>query len=283
MIALSGVRSFRLSRFVSAPFGKMSLPSLRDRVLRETMPWLDLFTITAGRLSLLAQTSPSPSPTAAPFIDTATVEFLKGQFQSLTTTFNIYVTLLSAVAALFVAFAAWFFKRTLSEAKQEVQQLVREAVKLEIAASIKQRVETLEQILEREEVPGLVSVDYVLQVASGSLPKEYRLLNARFSKIKPRKLDSRQFNGDVVVLDLVNYQPTGNKLEEAELEQVLQAVINKMAPESVLAVYVRGRYSAIEQLSQKIAYYTSTNVPTQLLGNVINCAYVAHALYGEKE
>jgi len=247
------------------------------------MPWLNLFTITAGRLWLLAQASPSPSPTVAAPIDIATVEFLKGQFQSLTTTFNIYVTLLSAVAALFVAFAAWFFKRTLSEAKQEVQQLVREAVKLEIAASIKQRVETLEQILEREEMPGLVSVDYVLQVASGTLPKEYRLLNARFPKIKVRKLDSRQFNGDVVVLDMVNYQPTGSKLEEAEIDQVLQAVTDKMSPESVLAVYVRGRYSAIETLGQKISYYTSTNLPTQLLGNVINAAYVANTLRGEDD
>lgn len=247
------------------------------------MPWLELFTVSSCQLLRLAQVSPSPAITTAPAVDTATVEFLKGQFQSLTTTFNIYVTLLSAVAALFVGFAAWFFKRTLSEAKQEVQQLVREAVKLEIAASIKQRVETLEQILEREEVPGLVSVDYVLQVASGTLPKEYRLLNARFPKLKVRKLDSRKFNGDVVVLDLVNYLPTGSKLEEVELEQVLQAVIDKMSPESVLAVYVRERYGAIEQLSQKVAYYTSANVPTQLLGNVINCAYVAHALYGEEE
>ena len=247
------------------------------------MPWLERFTVSTCQLLRLAQASPAPTTAAVPPVDTATVEFLKGQFQSLTTTFNIYVTLLSAVAALFVGFAAWFFKRTLSEAKQEVQQLVRDAVKLEIAASIKQRVEVLEQILEREEVPGLVSIDYVLQVASGTLPKEYRLLNARFPKIKVRKLDSHKFNGDVVVLDLVNYLPTGSKLEEVELEQVLQAVIDKMSPESVLAVYVRGRYEAIEQLSQKIAYYTSTNVPTQLLGNVINCAYVAHALYGEEE
>lgn len=237
------------------------------------MPCLDLFTLTAGWLLQLAQTS---SP-----IDTATVEFLKGQFQSLTTTFNIYVTLLSAIAALFVGFAAWFFKRTLSEARQEVQQLVREAVKYEIAESIKKRIDTLEQILAREEVPGLISVDYVLQVTSETLPKEYRLLNARFPKIKLRKLDSRQFNGDVVVLDVVNYQPTRTELEDAELEQVLQAVIDKMSPESVLAVYAPRRYPAIDNLRQKISYYTSANIPTQLLGNVINCAYVAHTLRGD--
>ena len=107
-----------------------------------------------------------------------------------------------------------------------------------------------------------MSVDYVLQNATGTLPKEYRLLNARFPRFKIRKLDSRKFNGDVVVLDLVNYLPTGSKLEEAELDQVLQDVTDKMSPESVLAVYVRGRYGAIENLGQKIAYYTSTNVPT---------------------
>ena len=234
--------------------------------------------------SLLAQASPTPKPAPTPqVIDGATIEFLKTQFSSLTSTFNIYVGLVSTVTVLFVGIAAWLFKRTLSEAKQEVDQLVKAEVKREIARSIKSRVDFLEQVLQREEVPSLVSVDYVLQTASGTLPKEYRLLNARFPKLKARKLDSRKLNGDVVVLDMVNYLPTGGKLEEAELEQVLQDVIDKMSPEAVLAVYVRGRYGAIEQLSQKIAYYTSTNVPTQLLGNVINCAYVAHALYRESE
>ena len=238
-----------------------------------------LLRITIGQ-SLLAQASPSPSPTPAA-IDAATIEFLKGQFSSLTTSFNIYVSLLSLVTALFVAVAAWLFNKTLKEARQEVDQLVKTEVRREIAKSIKSRVDLLEQVLKQEEVPGLVSVDYVLQNTFGTLPKEYRLLSTRFPRTKVRKLDSRKFNGDVVVLDLVNYQPSGAKLEEAELERILQEVTDKMDPESVLAVYVRGRYTAIEHLGQKIDYYTSTNVPTQLLGNVINGAYVAHALRGE--
>jgi hypothetical protein len=222
----------------------------------------------------LAQTAPQP-------VNLETVEFLKGQFQSLTSTFNIYVGLVSAVSALFVGFAAYFFKRTLSEAKQEVRQMVREAVQIEIAATIKRRVDILEQVLEREEVPGLVSVDYVMQDISGSLPKEYRLLQARFPRLKARRLDSRKFMGDVVVLDLVSYRPSGPKLGEPEVEQVLSAVADKMAPESVLAVYVVGRYDAINNLGQKVKYATPANGPTQLLGNVINLAYVAHALRAE--
>jgi len=234
--------------------------------------------------SLLAQASPTPkpSPTSAA-IDVATIEFLKGQFSSLTTSFNLYVTLLSLVTALFVGVAAWLFNKTLKEARQEVDQLVKAEVRREIAKSIKSRVDLLEQVLQQEEVPGLVTVDYVLQITTGTLPKEYRLLSARFPRTKPRKLDSRKFNGDVVVLDMVNYQPSGAKLEEAELEHVLQEVVDKMDSESVLAVYVRGRYTAIENLSQKITYYTSTNVPTQLLGNVINGAYVAYALRGDDD
>jgi hypothetical protein len=251
-------------------------------------PLPTLISIGSYCQSLFAQASPTPKPTVpVQTLDAATIEFLKSQFSSLTTTFNIYVALISAVAALFVGFAAWFFKRTLSEAKQEVQQMVREAVKLEIAASIKQRIETLEQILEREEVPGLVSVDYVLQVASGSLPKEFRLLNARFPKLKPRKLDSRRFNGDVVVLDLVNYQPKISALPKAEAEntlgQVLDDAIDKKAPEAVLVIYIEGQYDAIKHLGQKLDYYASTNLPTQLLGNVINAAYVAHTLRGEDD
>jgi len=62
----------------------------------------------------------------------------------------------------------------------------------------------------------------------------------------------------------------------------LDEVIKKLLLESILADYVRGRYKAIETLGQKVNYYTSTNVPTQLLGNVINSAYVAHTLRGEE-
>jgi hypothetical protein len=218
-----------------------------------------------------------------PQVNPETVEFLQGQFQSLTTSFNIYVGLLSAVSLIFIGFAAWFFKRTLSEAKQEVAQLVRTEVKREIARSVRDRIEFLEQVLERAEVPSLVDVDYVLQNTAGTLPKEYNLLRARFPRLKLRKLDSRKLTGDVVVLDLVNYQPEDSELTEDELDRILQEIIDKLSPESVLAVYVRGRYKAIERLGQKIRYYTSTNVPTQLLGNVINSAYVAHTLRNEDE
>jgi hypothetical protein len=216
-------------------------------------------------------------------VNPETVEFLQQQFQSLTTSFNIYVALLSAVSVIFIGFAAWFFKRTLSEAKQEVEQLVRAEVKREIARNVRQRIEFLEQVLEREEVPSLVSVDYVLQTTTGTLPKEYNLLRARFPRLKLQKLDSRKLTGDVVVLDLVNYQPKGSELTDDELEQILQRTIDKLSPDSVLSIYIRGRYKAIETLGQKINYYTSTNVPTQLLGNVINSAYVAHTLRGEDE
>lgn len=261
----------------------MNLPNL-DPVQRRSINWLSLLGVFPYGLPLFAQASPTPSSSATPqAVDSATIEFLKSQFSSLTTSFNIYVALLSAVTVIFVGVAAWLFKRTLNEAKQEVEQLVKAQVRREIAQSIRSRVDFLEQVLQREEVPSLVTVDYVLQNAAGTLPKEYRLLNARFPKLKPRKLDSRKFNGDVVVLDMVNYQPETGTLTEDELEHVLQEVIDKMSPESVLAVYVRSRYKAIEDLGQKINYYTSTNVPTQLLGNVINSAYVAHTLRGEED
>jgi hypothetical protein len=246
------------------------------------IPWSASILNFASQLSLIAQASPSPNPTASPrSAEVAAIEFLKAQFQSLTTTFNIYVSLISAVSVIFVGFAAWFFKRTLSEAKQEVDQLVKAEVKRQIAATVSERVNYLEQILQREEVPSLVSVDYVLQNASIP-PKEYRLLNARFSKLKIRRLDSRKFNGDVVVLDLVNYQPKISALpkpkNEDELTRILDEVIDKISPDAVLAIYIEGQYDAIKNLGQKLKYYTSTNLPPQLLGNVVNAAYVAHAL-----
>lgn len=58
--------------------------------------------------------------------------------------------------------AAWLFKRTLTEAKQEVDQLVKAEMRKEIAVSIKNRVENLERILGQEQVIGAVAVDHVL-------------------------------------------------------------------------------------------------------------------------
>jgi hypothetical protein len=229
---------------------------------------------------LFAQTARStPMPSA---VDSATIEFLKSQFQSFTTSFNIYVTLLSAVTAVFVGVGAWFFKRTLDEAKQEVDRLVKAEIRRAIAERVERRIDDLERVLEREEVPGLVSVDYVLQQTGGTLPKEYRLLNARFPKLRLRKFESRKLTADVVVLDLVNYVPEGGQLTDAEVDRVLEDAIEKLAAESVLVVYVRGRFGAIERLGQKVSYYTSANVPTQLLGNVINSAYVARTFFGEE-
>jgi sensor domain CHASE-containing protein len=71
------------------------------------------------------------------------------------------VTLLCAVTVLFVGVAAWLFNKTLKEARQEVDQLVKTEVRREIAKSIKSRIDLLEQVLQQEEVPGLVAVDYV--------------------------------------------------------------------------------------------------------------------------
>lgn len=244
---------------------------------------------------LLTQATPTPSPSPAA-IDPATVELLKSQLQflqdannRLTTSFNIYVALISTVTALFVAIAAWFFKRTLSEAKQEVDQLVKAEVKRQVATSVKNRVDYLEQVLQREEVLGLVTVDYVLQTVSRILPDEYRLLNGRFPRIQFRRLDSRDFRGDVVVLDLVQYAAKAQELSETEVAEVLQAIASKLSPDSVLVIYVRGRYKAIEQLGQpakpeenriSIAYYASANAPIPLVGMVVNAAYVAYALRG---
>jgi hypothetical protein len=264
----------------------------------DMMNWLQILLASDLWAIVLAQATPTPSPSPSPrAIDPATVELLKSQLQflqdansRLTTSFNIFVALISAVTTFFVAIAAWLFKRTLTEAKQEVDQLVKAEVKRQIAVSVKDQVDYLEQALQREKVLSLVTVDYVLQTISRVLPVEYRLLNARFPRLQFRKLDSRDFRGDVVVLDLVSYQSRTAELDETEVAEVLQAIAPKLSPESVLVIYVRGRYRAIEQLAQpadplqnrrSIPYYASANAPIPLVGAVVNAAYVADALRGE--
>jgi hypothetical protein len=146
---------------------------LKDVFVRtDIMDWSHFLFASDLWAGILAQATPTPRPSPTP-VDPAVVELLKSQLQflqdantRLTTSFNIFVALISAITGIFVAIAAWFFKRTLNEAKQEVDQLVKAEVKRQVATSVKNRVDYLEQVLQREEVLGLVTVDYVLQTVS---------------------------------------------------------------------------------------------------------------------
>jgi hypothetical protein len=95
-----------------------------------------------------------------------------------------------------------------------------------------------------------------------------------------------------VVLDLVNYKLISDSekgsLKETEIPDLIETrvsdKINKIVAvlpnKAVLIVYIRPgkqRINAIDELSQKVKYYASANTPVNLMGTVVDSAYVADA------
>jgi hypothetical protein len=114
-----------------------------------------------------------------------------------------------AFITLIVLIGTFFFGKTLSETKQTINSTIDSEVKRELnkqlEITINTRIRYLEQVVNREEVVGKVSVEYLLPGGTKT-PEEYRNLDARGFKISPLQVDPDKifFKSDIFVLDLIN-------------------------------------------------------------------------------
>lgn len=260
---------------------------------------------------VIGQTTPSPTSAAKPSLTpSADVELLKTQIQFLqdanTRLNNSFGSFVSAINLSFVVFglifalvgavSVYLFNQSLKEARQMVREEVERRVQISVSEVVGQQVNNLKQILDREEVLGNISVDYILPqdqaLVADDYPEEYQLLAERGFKATRILGASKRLKviGNVVVLDLVNHQlvkdaERGN-LKEAEISQLIEQrvddkikeIIKALPNKAVLVVYIRPgkqRINAIDELSQKVRYYASANTPVNLMGTVVDSAYVA--------
>lgn len=125
-------------------------------------------------------------------------------------------------------------------------------------------------------------------------PEEYLLLAERGFKAT-RILDASKrikIYSNVAVLDLVNYKLVSDsergslkeeeigKLVEKRVSEKIKDILNALPNKAVLVVYIRPgkqRINAIDELSQKVKYYASANTPVNLMGTIVDSAYVADA------
>ncbi|BAZ69334.1 hypothetical protein NIES4106_41050 [Fischerella sp. NIES-4106] len=261
----------------------------------------------------IAQATPSPTPSPKPSPSGgADVELLKSQIQFLqdanTRLNNSFGSFVGAINLSFVVFgiilgvvaaiSVYLFNQSLKEARQLIRSEVEQRLQLSVSEVVGQQVGNLKQILDREKVLGGISVDYLLPQGQPMLaddyPEEYQLLAQRGFKTT-RMLDASKrikVSGDVVVLDLVNYKLIAdtekNSLPETEIAQLrekrvaeqLKKIVNVLPNKAVLVVYIRPgkqRINAIDELSPKVKYYASANTPVNLMGTVVDSAYVADA------
>jgi hypothetical protein len=237
---------------------------------------------------LVAQNPPTPTPSPSPDVELLKqqLEFLKGANSQLTESFNSFVgalnvsfVVLAIVLGILGAFGAFFYGKTLTEIKQTVGIEVNQQVERIVSEIIKERVDYLQKIVEREEVLSRVTIDYLLPINQGILPPtECQLIKARgFNDVNFRyKTDRFDYRSHVLVLDLVNHQ-----FSEDELISIVRQVVENFASESVLVIYINYRVSALDEfLKNRKVYVVLANSPISLMGTVVNSAYMADALRG---
>ena len=283
------------------------------------MDWLSSIDLSHFWDLVIAQT-PTTTPTSSPLLNTAKlsndIELLKSQLEVIKSTnasqleflkstnvqlgenFNRFVAAMQFTLVVFAflgGFLAYVFGKNLEDAKKVASQVIRQEIDNRVADLVKTEVENVNRTLQRERVIGSTVVDYYLP-SNDAEPNDCKLLRQRgFKQIRfgnQKKQPKKPF-ADVVVLDLINCnllsgqdfnglstEEADNKREEKVKAQI-DLVLNWLDKETVLVIYVKGRFKEIDNLATRFDYYyASANTPVTLMGIVADSAYVA---YGERE
>jgi len=212
------------------------------------------------------------------------LKFIAEDNKNLSDRFSQFVTTMQFVLVLFGVIAgagAYFLGKSLEDAKKLIKQQVEIQIADQIRQEVNARIEVVKRSLQREEVIGNILVDYLL-ADSKSCPDEVDLLKTRqFKDVAwlTNVNQLKQSQGDIVVLDLMNWQESNrqdfDKLPE-EIQQQGKAlcdrVLRMMPISSTLVLYVRGRFPLPSDQS-----VVAANTPITLVGMVADAAYVVYA------
>ncbi|NJO39996.1 MAG: hypothetical protein HC865_04775 [Cyanobacteria bacterium RU_5_0] len=269
------------------------------------MDWLFHTSLTDPALSLLAQATPTPSPTADELeLIKQQMEFLKDANAALTTTFDRYIqmvqlTLATAggivgiVAILGTVLSIKSLRDFYSTLKQ-VDGKVREAVDQEVAVALRQdrrRLNRLEDILAREDIPDRITIDFVVptpapQRRPDSLTFLLKVLEHRGFHPEVRyepdfqTPDAAQqrpnFAAQIVVLDL-HHAGIDRNLDHANA--AIRVVAEKiLSQKSALIIYGSGQYDAVRDLVNQGEFCGVSNGPLSFVTRVLEAAYVVDAI-----
>ncbi|MEH1899637.1 MAG: hypothetical protein V7K94_31005 [Nostoc sp.] len=267
------------------------------------MDWLPSIDLSHLWDLVIAQTpAPTSSPLATPAKNLNDIELLKSQLEFLKATngqlgesFNKFVGAMQFTLGVFIAlggFLTFFVGKNLDDAKKVASQLINREVENKIADLVQSEVESVKRSLQRERVIGSTIVDYYLPSNDTTEPNDCKLLRTRgFDKVRywNQKRKPKKPVGDIFVLDLINSkllegqdfaglskEDAENKREDKVKEQINLA-LDWLDKNTVLVIYVKGRYREIDNLAARVDYYyIPVNAPISLLGIVADSAYVAY-------
>ena len=258
----------------------------------------------------IAQATPTPTSTSTPQPPPTTaidikylqeqIQFLQDSHSRLNNSFTAFLTAIGLLVTIVGVVSTIFFKQSIKEAQQMIKTEVETRLQSSVSTIVGKQVDNLKQILDREEILGNISIDYILPedevLTVDDYPAEYLLLAQRDFK-DTRILDASKkikIISDIVVLDLVNYQLVSDAEKSGKQENEINALIQERAAyqidkivkvlpkQTIIIVYIRPgkqRIKAIDELPNKpnVKYYASANTPINLMGTVVDSAYVADA------
>lgn len=257
---------------------------------------------------IVAQATPTPpSPTNVDELELLRqqIQFLREANASLDTTFDRYVHMVQltlTTAGIIVGIVAILGTaisikslRDFYGTLRSVEGKVREAVDQEVAIALRRdrrRLNRLEAILAREDIPERMIVDYVVPTAAPSsrspgLSFLLEVLQRRgfqpVLKYEPDFQDPKLaqqrpiFGADIIVLDL-HHAKIDQDLDTAN--QVIQAIATKIPSQrATLIVYGSARfYEAVSDMTQRGDYCGASNSPLSLVARVLEAAYVVDAI-----
>ncbi len=271
------------------------------------MDWLPSIDVSHLWDLVIAQTAtPTLNPTSSPVINPTKaandIELLKSQLEFLKATngqlgesFNRFVAAMQFTLVAFAflgGFLAYAVGKNLDDAKKVASQLINREVENKITDLVQSEIESVKRSLQRERVIGSTVVDYYLPSNDITEPDDCKLLRTRgFDKVKywNQQKKPRKPVGDVFVLDLINSkllegqefaglskEDAENK-REAKVKEQIDLALDWLDKNTVLVIYVKGRFREIDNLATRVDYYyIPVNAPISLLGIVADSAYVAY-------
>lgn len=204
---------------------------------------------------IIAQNSSSSLNNISPSTD---INLLAKQFdfffRAVGVTFTgiaILLTIIGLLTSIFVIVTSFQNKKTLKDAKAEIDKSVKRQVNTYIVKSIEKRIESLERTLEKEEVIGSTIIKYVESIDRNNRETlaEVKLLEQRGFKVfvnsYPLKRDRKMY--DVLVIDFFNRSFASPEEKEEEVVNIVEQVIDNLLPQTALVVYQGNRIKRIEE------------------------------------
>lgn len=168
------------------------------------------------------------------------------------------------------------YRNVLRAATKDVEEKVKAEVSNRIVQSVEQRINILEDLLEREQVVSRTQLEYC-RPESDSQPEEYFLIEEQgYAKTRYcNQLVAVRPTNDVLVLDL--WELVG---DEERIEDALNSALPALSDSAVLVIYYPGghRSEAISNLARASVYYNVANLPVRLVGACDEAAHTSNTL-----